>query len=67
LIFDDSHQLRTGKHLEGAGYRWLHTHGSAQWAHSFVLGVYRTGDYSFAFSCDPYVREADLAQLNTQR
>lgn len=67
LIFDDSHHPRAGKYLEGAGYHWVHSHGRAEWSHAFVLGTYRTGDYTFAYSCDPYVRETEVAQLNTQR
>jgi hypothetical protein len=67
LSFDDSHQLRTGKCLEGAGYHYLHSEGRTRWSHSLVLGSYRTGDYTFAYSGEAYVREADLASLNAAR
>ncbi len=67
LIFDDSHHPRTGTFLEGAGYHWVHSEGRPCFAHVFVLGCYRTGDYTFAYSCDPYVREADLHALNATR
>jgi hypothetical protein len=67
LIFDDSHHPRTGRFLEGAGYHWVHSEDRACFGHVLVLGAYRTGDYTFAYSCDPYVREADLATLNEAR
>ena len=67
LIFDDSHHPRTGAFLEGAGYHWVHAEGRPCFGHVLVLGAYRTGDYTFAYSCDPYVREADLATLNQER
>lgn len=67
LIFDDSHHPRTGKYLEGAGYHWVHSQERAQWGHCLVVGAYRTGDYSFAYSCEAYLREADVAHLNTRR
>jgi hypothetical protein len=67
LIFDDSHHPRSGRYLEGAGYHWVHSHDRAEWSHAFVLGCYRTGDYTFAYRCDPYVRETEVAQLNSQR
>lgn len=67
LIFDDSHHPRTGSCLEGAGYHWVHSQGHPAFGHVFVLGCYRTGDYTFAYSCDPYVREADLEGLNATR
>lgn len=67
LIFDDTHHLRTGHFLEGAGYHWVHPDDHAQWSHSLVVGAYRVGDYTFAYSCDPYVRQADLERLNAAR
>ncbi len=67
LIFDDSHHPRTGRFLEGAGYHWVHSQDRACFGHVLVLGAYRTGDYTFAYSCDPYVRETDLTALNESR
>jgi hypothetical protein len=67
LIFDDSQHPRTGRSLEGAGYHWSHTEGRSVWSHALVVGAYRCGDYTFAYSCDPYVRETDLEQLNADR
>jgi hypothetical protein len=67
LLFDDTLHPRVGHYLEGAGYHWAHSQGRAVWGHSLVLGVYRTGDYTFAYSADPYLREADLTALNTER
>jgi hypothetical protein len=67
LIFDDSHHPRTGKELEGAGYHWVHSEGRSQWGHCLVVGAYRTGDYTFAYSCEPYLREGDVAALNSER
>jgi hypothetical protein len=67
LIFDDTQHPRTGRALEGAGYHWSHTQGRSVWSHSLVVGAYRCGDYTFAYSCDPYVREPDVAALNTTR
>ena len=67
LIFDDSHHPRTGRFLEGAGYHWVHSEDRACFGQVLVLGAYRTGDYTFAYSCDPYVREKDLAALNEAR
>jgi hypothetical protein len=67
LLFDDTLHPRTGPCLEGAGYHWAHSQGRTVWGHSLVLGAYRTGDYTFAYSADPYVRETDLVRLNTER
>jgi hypothetical protein len=67
LAFDDTHQRRTGKQLEGAGFHFDHTAGHSVWSHSLVLGVYRTGDYTFPYSGEAYVRETDLAALNALR
>lgn len=67
LIFDDTFHPRTGFCLEGAGYHWAHSQGRTVWGHSLVLGAYRTGDYTFAYSADPYLREVDLARLNAER
>jgi DDE superfamily endonuclease len=67
LIFDDTQHVRTGRCLEGAGYHWVHTDGQTQWSHSLVVGAYRTGDYTLAYSCEPYVRQQDLARLNAAR
>jgi hypothetical protein len=67
LIFDDTHHSRTGTCLEGAGFHWVHSEERACFGHCLVLGAYRTGDYTFAYSCDAYVRQADLEPLNTQR
>jgi hypothetical protein len=67
LIFDDTHHRRTGEHLEGAGFHWDHAQHRAVRSHSLVVGAYRTGDYTFAYSGDPYVREEDVAQLNAAR
>lgn len=67
LIFDDSHHPRTGRHLEGAGYHWVHSEDRACFGHVLVVGAYRTGDYTFAYSCDPYVRQQDLEVLNAAR
>ena len=67
LIFDDSHHPRTGKYLEGAGYHWVHAQEHAQWGHCLVVGAYCTGDYTLAYSCDPYLREADVQALNANR
>jgi len=66
-IFDDTHHLRTGQGLEGAGYHWVHTEGRPQWSHSLGLGAYRAGDYTFAYSCEVYVREEDVLRLNAMR
>jgi hypothetical protein len=67
LIFDDTHHPRTGACLEGAGFHWVHSEERACFGHCLVLGAYRTGDYTFAYSCDAYVRQADLEALNAQR
>lgn len=67
LIFDDTRHPRTGAYLEGAGYHWDTVQQRACWSHSLVLGVYRTGDYSFGYSCDAYVREKEVGPLNAVR
>jgi len=67
LIFDDTRHPRTGQGLEGAGYHWDPVQQRACWSHSLVLGVYRTGDYSFGYSCDAYVRKKELEPLNAAR
>ena len=72
LLFDDTHHLRTGPFLEGAGYHYLHSEQRTRWSHCLVLGAYRSGDYTFAYRGEAYVREPDLARtgklaLNTAR
>lgn len=67
LIFDDTRHPRTGQFLEGVGYHWDPVQQRASWSHSLVLGVYRTGDYSFGYSCDAYVRKKELEPLNAAR
>ncbi len=67
LLADDTHHLRTGKYLEGAGYHYLHSEQRTRWSHCLVVTAYRTGDYTFAYSGEAYVREADLEALNAQR
>jgi hypothetical protein len=67
LIFDDTRHLRTGTCLEGAGFHWDPVQQRACWSHSLVLGVYRSGDYTFPYSCAAYVRQKELAQLNATR
>jgi hypothetical protein len=67
LIFDDTRHPRTGQFLEGVGYHWDPVQQRACWSHSLVLGVYRTGDYSFGYSCDAYVRQQELGPLNAAR
>jgi hypothetical protein len=67
LIFDDTRHLRTGTALEGVGYHWDPVQQRACWSHSLVLGVYRTGDYTFGYSCDAYVRQREVVQLNAGR
>jgi hypothetical protein len=67
LIFDDTRHLRTGTTLEGVGFHWDPVQQWACWSHSLVLGVYRTGDYSFGYSCDAYVRKKELVPLNAAR
>src|SRR5581483_6646287 len=67
LLVDDTHHLRTGKYLEGAGYHYLHSEQRTRWSHCLVVTAYRTGDYTFAYSGEAYVREADLAALNAAR
>ncbi len=67
LLADDTHHLRTGKYLEGAGYHYLHSEQRTRLSHCLVVTAYRTGDYTFAYSGEAYVREADLAALNAER
>jgi hypothetical protein len=67
LIFDDTRHPRTGQFLEGVGYHWDPVQQRASWSHSLVLGIYRTGDYSFGYSCDAYVRKKELEPLNLAR
>lgn len=67
LIFDDTHHLRTGPMLEGAGYHWVASAHRTRWSHCLVLGAYRTGDYTFAYSCDAYVRRQEVEALNEER
>jgi len=67
LIFDDTQHSRTGPQLEGVGYHWVSAEHRARLAHVLVVGVYRTGDYSLAYSCDPYMRATDLDPLNAER
>jgi hypothetical protein len=64
LIFDDTDHPRSGHALEGAGYHYRHSTGAVGFGHCLVTGAYRTGDYTFAYSCEPYVRELDVAALN---
>jgi hypothetical protein len=66
LILDDTLHPRTGRSLEGAGYHFSHAAGGATLGHSLVTCAYRTGDYTFAYSCAPYVRETELDALNAQ-
>src|SRR5688572_31597417 len=60
VIFDDTQHPRTGEFLEGVGYHYSHAQGRSVWSHSLVVGAYRTGDYTFACGCDPYLRQADV-------
>jgi DDE superfamily endonuclease len=64
LIFDDTDHPRTGPCLEGANYHYVHSKGGTRFGHCLVTGVYVTGDYPFAYSCDPYVRQVDVTALN---
>jgi hypothetical protein len=67
LIFDDTNHRRIGPFLEGAGKHYVHSAHRTQFGHCLVTGAYVTGDYTFGYSCDPYVREVDVAALNAQR
>lgn len=67
LIFDDTQHPRTSRDLEGVGYHWSHTEGQSVRSHSLVVGAYRCGDYTFAYSCDVYVRQAEIETLRAQR
>jgi DDE superfamily endonuclease len=66
LIFDDTDHPRTGPCLEGANYHYVHSRGSCRFGHCLVTGVYVAGDYPFAYSCDPYLRQADVTALNVR-
>jgi hypothetical protein len=66
LAFDDTHHRRTGPFLEGAGYHYVHSAQRTQFGHCLVTAVYVSGDYAFGYSCDPYVRAADVAVLNAR-
>jgi hypothetical protein len=66
LIFDDTDHPRTGPCLEGANYHYVHSKGSTRFGHCLVTGVYVTGAYPFAYSCDAYVRKVDVTALNTR-
>ncbi len=66
LAFDDTHHRRTGPALEGAGYHYVHSAQRTQWGHCLVTAVYVSGDYAFGYSCDPYVRQVDVAALNAR-
>jgi DDE superfamily endonuclease len=66
LIFDDTDHPRTGSCLEGANYHYVHSKGGCQFGHCLVTGVYLTGDYPFAYSCDAYVRKVDVTALNAR-
>jgi hypothetical protein len=67
LIFDDTHHLRTGRCLEGAGYHFVPVQQRSSWSHSLVLGAYRTGEYTFAYSGAAYVRKQEIDTLNATR
>jgi hypothetical protein len=67
LIFDDTNHRRIGPFLEGAGKHYVHSAHRTQFGHCLVTGAYVTGDYAFGYSCDAYVREAEVAALNAQR
>jgi DDE superfamily endonuclease len=67
LIFDDTHQRRSGAALEGAGYHFVHSQSRTSWGHSLVLAAYRTGDFTFACGADVYVRQVDVERLNRER
>jgi len=66
LAFDDTDHPRTGECLEGAGYHYVHSKGGTRLGHCLVTGVYITGDYAFGYSCEPYVRQVDIAAINAR-
>jgi len=67
LIVDDTRHPRTGQGLEGVGYPGDPVQQRACGSHSLVLGVFRTGDYSFGYSCDASVRKKELEPLSAAR
>ena len=66
LIFDDTDHPRTGHALEGANYHYVHSKGGCRFGHCLVTGVYVTGEYPFAYSCEAYVRQEDVTALNAR-